>query len=342
LVELRWILLAIGLTAIGLIWWWSARKSAQAPGNAELRESTSAPVHTFGSIADGPLLRDRSVSPLQPLSIRAADLDGAPELDEPLLAHAEPLDLPLEQADAPAPASRASAAKAAPGLAARSAEPRAAPRGSEPPEAVEAPIDHAQGPIVAPPPIEPVSAAPLPTSPLTGPSIPAASSAAPKPKPATEPRERPAAAPAANTSQTQRIVAVRVCAVGDARWPGSALMSLFEGHGLVHGRYQVYHRKHSDGRSIFCVASLVEPGAFDVVRMPEEEYRGITLFAVLPGPLEPLQALDAMLATARDLAQSLTGMLQDDHGVPFSPQRAASMREDLVRFQARLHAAASS
>ncbi len=119
------------------------------------------------------------------------------------------------------------------------------------------------------------------------------------------------------------------------------MMKQLEAHGLAHGRYQVYHRKHVDGRSIFCVASLVEPGTFDLARMGEQEFRGVTLFAVLPGPLEPVQALDAMLATARDLARELSGLVQDDRGIPFSPQRAASMREDVARFQAQLHAAAS-
>ncbi len=66
-------------------------------------------------------------------------------------------------------------------------------------------------------------------------------------------------------------------------------------HGLAYGRYQVFHRRHVDGRSLFCVASLVEPGTFDVARMATEEFRGVTLFAVLPGPVEPLLTFDELL-----------------------------------------------
>ncbi len=113
-------------------------------------------------------------------------------------------------------------------------------------------------------------------------------------------------------------------------------MAALEVHGLAHGRYQVYHRNHSDGRSIFCVASLIEPGTFDLARMPDEEFRGVTFFAVLPGPLEPLQTVDALLATARELARELSGTMQDAKGVPFSPQRVAALREDVARFQALL------
>ncbi len=138
---------------------------------------------------------------------------------------------------------------------------------------------------------------------------------------------------AANLSESQKIVTLRVCAVGDERWSGRDLMSALEGHGLAYGRYQVYHRKHADGQSIFYVASLIEPGTFDAAQMPDDEFRGVSMFAVLPGPLEPLQAVDALLATARELARELSGTVQDAKGMPFSPQRIAALREDVARFR---------
>jgi len=140
----------------------------------------------------------------------------------------------------------------------------------------------------------------------------------------------------ANASETQRIVSIRVCAVGENRWSGLDLMVALENHGLAHGRYNVFHRKHSDGRTLFCAASLVEPGVFNLSKMPQEEFRGLTLFAVLPGPLEPLQTLDAVIETAGELAAALHGTLQDSHGAPLSMQRAEALREDVARFQAQL------
>ena len=153
--------------------------------------------------------------------------------------------------------------------------------------------------------------------------------------------DRNAAAPAqtANLSEQQKIVTVRVCAAGEARWSGATLLSALELHGLAYGRYQVFHRRHVDGRSLFCVASLVEPGTFDVAQMSSEEFRGITLFAVLPGPVEPLLTIDELLGAARGLAQELAGMVQDHQGMPLSPQRAAALRDDVARFQASLRRA---
>jgi cell division protein ZipA len=139
-----------------------------------------------------------------------------------------------------------------------------------------------------------------------------------------------------NASEQQKIVTVRVCAPGEARWSGATLLSALELHGLAYGRYQVFHRRHVDGRSLFCVASLIEPGTFDVARMSSEEFRGVTLFAVLPGPMEPLLTVDELLGAARGLAQELSGMVQDNKGMPLSPQRAAALRDDVARFQASL------
>jgi cell division protein ZipA len=149
-------------------------------------------------------------------------------------------------------------------------------------------------------------------------------------------RTTAAAAQTPNLSPQQKIVTVRVCAPGEARWSGATLLSALELHGLAYGRYQVFHSRHVDGRSLFCAASMIEPGTFDVASMSTEEFRGITLFAVLPGPVEPLLTVDELLGAARGLAQELAGMVQDSKGLPLSPQRAAALRDDVARFQASL------
>jgi cell division protein ZipA len=160
---------------------------------------------------------------------------------------------------------------------------------------------------------------------------------APTLQPQAEPPPSPAvAADAPSAADPQRIVTIRVCAVGETRWSGARLMEALETHGLAFGRYQVFHRKHTDGRSLFCVASLIEPGTFDVAEMADQEFRGITLFAVLPGPEQPVETMDELLGTARGLAEELSGMVQDGKGMPMSPQRAAALREDIARFQAML------
>jgi FtsZ-interacting cell division protein ZipA len=139
-----------------------------------------------------------------------------------------------------------------------------------------------------------------------------------------------------NAAETQRIVTVRVCAKAESRWSGVDLLAALDNHGLAHGRYQVFHRKHSDGRTLFCAASLVEPGTFNLAQMPAEEYRGLTLFAVLPGPADAVQTVDALIETAHGLAQTLNAMVQDSKGRPLSPELAYALRDDVERFQSTL------
>jgi cell division protein ZipA len=297
--ELRWILLGLGVPLLAFIWWWTARRAGQTPGNAELRETTSSldprrnePASDSPRPAPNP--RDWGVSPFEPLNIRTAEFDRVPVLDRPMMVHADPESLAsTEYLTTEPPTSERPAA-----------EPQAAePAGAAAPE-----------PAVPPPRTAPTS--------LSG--------------PVAENSDRFAAPAAPNVAELQRIVTIRVCTVGEARWSGPQLMAAFELHGLAFGRYQVFHRKHVDGRSLFCVASLIEPGTFDLAVMAEQEFHGMTLFAVLPGPIAPLETVDELLRTARGLAEELSGMIQDAKGVPLSPQRAAALREDVARFQALL------
>jgi cell division protein ZipA len=274
--ELRWILLGLSLPLLAGIWWWTARRAGQAPGNAELRESTPPldPRHAGDDdMRVEPEPRDWGVPPFEPLNIRTAEFDRVPVLDGPMMVNADP-------APVPAPAAAGTPAPA--------------------PASIRAPASTA-GPI-------------------------------------SEHSDRAAtvAPPVPNAAELQRIVTIRVCTVGETRWSGTQLMSALELHGLAFGRYQVFHRKHADGRSLFCVASLIEPGTFDIAEMADQEFRGVTLFAVLPGPIPPLETMDELLGTARGLAEELSGTVQDAKGMPMSPQRAAALREDIARFQASL------
>jgi cell division protein ZipA len=278
--DLRWILLTLSLVLLAGIWWWGRRRSSQAPGDAQLRETTPSgeiaptreitptvePQRPEAAARDTDSAGDWGVPPFEPLSIRTQDYEHVPVLDGPMMVSIDP---------APTVLSAAPSAGITPGRV-PTLLPESTDRSTAPP---------AQSP---------------------------------------------------NASEQQKIVTVRVCAPGEVRWSGATLLSAFELHGLAYGRYQVFHRRHVDGRSLFCVASLIEPGTFDVARMSSEEFRGVTLFAVLPGPVEPLLTVDELLGAARGLAQELSGMVQDNKGMPLSPQRAAALRDDVARFQASL------
>ena len=119
--------------------------------------------------------------------------------------------------------------------------------------------------------------------------------------------------------------------------PGDRLRSILESERCRHGQYNIFHRaeRGEDGRPglVFSVADLVEPGEFDLPDMDGSSYRGVTLFAVLPGPMPGTQAFRTMLNTASRIAEELSGEVLDEVRNPLSHQRATHIEEEIIEFE---------
>ena len=133
----------------------------------------------------------------------------------------------------------------------------------------------------------------------------------------------------------QKIVTLRLVAGDGATFRGDELILSMRGIGLRHGKFGIFHRYDGpdEARTIFSAASLVEPGSFDLANIKEQEIPGISLFLVLPGPVEGAEAFDLMIEAARTLAQSLNGELLDESGSNLSIQRERYMREEIIQFE---------
>ena len=70
----------------------------------------------------------------------------------------------------------------------------------------------------------------------------------------------------------------------------------------------------------------------DLDNIREQSIPGISLFLVLPGPIDGVEAFDMMMEAARAIAQSLDGELLDESGSSLSIQRERYMREEIVQF----------
>lgn len=133
----------------------------------------------------------------------------------------------------------------------------------------------------------------------------------------------------------QKIVTLRLVTRDGGTFPGDELILSLRGIGLRHGKFGIFHRYEGseEGQPIFSAASLVEPGSFDLENIKEQRIPGISLFLVLPGPVEAAEAFDLMLAAARTLAQSLSADLLDESGSTLSIQRERYMREEVIQFE---------
>ncbi len=132
----------------------------------------------------------------------------------------------------------------------------------------------------------------------------------------------------------QRIVALRVVA-HDELWEGRQLREAILAEGLHYGKYSIFHREREDGKTLFYVASMMEPGSFDLTRMDDQLFPGVSLFGIVPGPLDAPATFDLVLAAARHLAERLKGQLQDEQGSTLTAQRILNLREELVHFEHR-------
>jgi FtsZ-interacting cell division protein ZipA len=138
--------------------------------------------------------------------------------------------------------------------------------------------------------------------------------------------------------EARRVVALRLVTSASERFPGRALRQALAAEGFVLGRFDIFHKPGPDARAVVSAASLSKPGTFTLDTMDGQRFGGLSLFAVLPGPLPAQQTFDELLSTARSLNDRLQGALQDERGEPLTPTRSAVIRDSLANGSA-LHAA---
>lgn len=316
--ELRWILLVAGIALILGLWWWETRKARVRPGAPPADHWPQDRADSAAeAVGDAPPAEDEAAATTYAPTVERVRVPRRP----PLIEIPEDLEVDVSdfvgierrQATAPPfslerdPANGPEVAEAANEEAAFEevfAEER------------EQPDDHHRAPWVR-------------TQPLDRDEV--------APKPVEEPPEPPftdAAERRTAEASRQRIVALRLVASGGS-WSGAELRAALEAEGLAYGPYSIFHREREDGKSLFFVASMMEPGSFDPARMDEQEFPGISLFGVIPGPLDAPSMFDLVLSAGRSLAERLTGQLQDEQGSTLTAQRILNLREELVHFEHR-------
>ena len=123
---------------------------------------------------------------------------------------------------------------------------------------------------------------------------------------------------------------------------GDQLVHAVNRAGLKYGDMNIFHRMHGgmiDGGGVkskravvFSVASAVEPGTFDLSTISDTKIPGLAFFLQLPGPTEPLESFEDMLAVARGVAAALDGDVKDENQSVMTPQTVEHYRERIRDF----------
>jgi cell division protein ZipA len=315
--ELRWALLILGVVFFAALTLWELRRPRQGRGSELGAQPTPEPLAHEPQPRD-PAAQERDfelpeMHAIEPLAARHPPLLELPEEPEgfPVLTPAPAV---AEAPDSP-PADEAAARSAfeqlpdveAAGEVAAAALPDAAAEA-----AVEIPTpDAAAADFVQP--LDDAAA----SGPAVSPGLPELP-AAPAPQVEWPP------------DAERQVVALRLVATQPERFAGRSLRQALAAEGFVLGRFDIFHKGDDERRAILSAASLNRPGTFDSDTMDSQHFGGLSLFAVLPGPMSPPQAFEELVSTARSLNDRLCGVLQDEAGVPLTPARIATLRDRLA------------
>lgn len=142
-------------------------------------------------------------------------------------------------------------------------------------------------------------------------------------------------APPVPPRASERIIALRLVPHGDGTLDSEAVVLALRDKGLRHGRFGIFHRYDGDEETeeCFSVASLVEPGSFDLTGLKDSRLPGVSLFMVLPNVSDEVEVFDDMVRTGRALSQELDADLLDERGSSWSYQRERYVREEIIQFR---------
>ncbi len=154
----------------------------------------------------------------------------------------------------------------------------------------------------------------------------------PELKSVPEPRKPPKSQKPAGPPP-EKIVTLYILAADKQVINGTDLLQAALKTGLELGDMDIFHRQ-ADGSDtpIFSMANALKPGYFDKEAWNSFETRALVVFLTLPGPILALDAWDAMLATAKRIADVLNAVVNDEDHQPLTRQKEGKIREEMRQF----------
>ena len=135
-------------------------------------------------------------------------------------------------------------------------------------------------------------------------------------------------------SGDEKIISLRVATKGGLLLNGMDIVKALMDSGLMHGSFQIFHRMAENTEvPVFSVASLLEPGTFELSKLEDMNTPGLTFFMVLPGAMDGIAVFDDMLTTARVIAEKMNCEPLDEKGGALTAQGAGYIRDEIIRYE---------
>ncbi len=147
--------------------------------------------------------------------------------------------------------------------------------------------------------------------------------------------------PALRDDVERKLIVINLAARNDGI-AGPAIEKACSALHLALGDMSIFHRHDgSNGKVLFSVASMVEPGSFPAGDMNGFSTPGLTLFTQLPGARDGVEIYDQMLVTAKRLAELLEAECQDERHNKLTRQMEEHMRESIIEHRRKIRLARS-
>ncbi len=127
-----------------------------------------------------------------------------------------------------------------------------------------------------------------------------------------------------------RVLGLRVSAPAGRPLSGQQVRLALLAAGLRPGPQQIFHNTDADGNVLASVANLLRPGSLVPDRMDGQEFRGLSLFTVLPGALPDEELLEGLVRLSRALAARLGAVVQDEYGQELDAERLTQLRRAIA------------
>jgi cell division protein ZipA len=138
---------------------------------------------------------------------------------------------------------------------------------------------------------------------------------------------------AVDPGPVEDIVVIHVMAKKGEVLSGSSVLDLLITAGLRHGPMDIFHYRNPKGITEFSLANCVHPGTFDPDSMNQVNTPGVTLFMQLPTAADSMESFDHMYEMARFLANHIDAEILDEDHSTVTPQRIEYYREKLRSFE---------
>jgi cell division protein ZipA len=138
----------------------------------------------------------------------------------------------------------------------------------------------------------------------------------------------------------QELVVFRILADANCPYIGYELLQTLLANGLRFGEMNIFHRYEkadNQGRVLFSVAQVTEPGTFDIHNIGNCTCRGLVMFMQLADHKNPLQIFQLMLDTAKQLVDDLGGKIIDGKNQILDQMVAEHWRTRIKNYEASLY-----